>query len=883
MIDLATAPRWSRFNGTFGDDSDLAVDMARALVDGFQSTYEINAGDGGVTFGTDQGWGYDSINAMVKHWPGGGTGEGGRDAHYNYGKFAVYPGDNFDEHLRPFTEGAFKLDGATGMATAVMPYYTISYDQDPSGANVGNSYSRYIIQNLLRDTYDFEGVICTDWNIVYDVGSPWSFGGMCWGLENNTITERFVVLLENGIDQFGGVNAIENIMLAYNKMVNDSGKTEADRVMGQHAERLLTNIFNTGLFENPYLNVEGTREFVGNSDFMKLGYDTQLKSIVMLKNSGNVIAENGLAGKKIYATDLNPGRNENPAALFQSYFGENYSAGIEGADAAIVVMSAPTAGSGYVSSDFTSGAGNGYFPITLQYGPYTATAAREQSIAANPNVEWKSGQYVGFDVDNRSYKGKTVSNNANINTLDQYNTIAAAAKEAGIPLIVFVKARNPMVWSEIEPSASAMFVGYSVQTQAALDLITGKTEPSALLPSQQPANMDTVELQYEDTPHDMESYVDADGNVYDFAYGLNWGGVISDARTTKYGENNNLPTTRVQEQDANLIFSAGWGRRAQIGRFDEHVAMHASKIGASMSFTFEGNYFSLLSYKSHSQGMIDIYVDGVKTNKAPIDLYQSGIDKSFKQKVGATFVPYGEHEVTVVIVGRNNRSIGNNVYIDAVDIKGQFVVPNALTDDQVIIGGTAPIEIDVLANDSATGTPILNTPPANGSVELIDGVFVFTPTEMSVKDDSFTYKVGNATATVKLVYADSIRFEETFGAVQDGKQGTWQSFSFARYSGGSAIRSSKAGDTVEVTFYGTGIELIGYKSWSRGKAEITLDGIAKTVDTHAMSYDKFYNTSVYNSGALTEGIHTLKVKVTGDRNFLASGSAIDIDAFVVKK
>jgi beta-glucosidase len=49
-----------------------------------------------------------------------------------------------------------------------------------------------------------------------------------------------------------------------------------------------------------------------------------------------------------------------------------------------------------------------------------------------------------------------------------------------------------------------------------------------------PANMETVEQQYEDVPHDMEPYVDATGNSYDFAFGLNWQGVISDERTEKY-------------------------------------------------------------------------------------------------------------------------------------------------------------------------------------------------------------------------------------------------------------------------------------------------------------------------------------------------------------
>jgi len=122
QVDLATEPRWSRFNGTFGENPQLAADMARAYVDGFQTS----TGSSEIK----NGWGYHSVNAMVKHWPGGGPGEGGRDAHYAYGKFAVYPGNNFQTQLAPFVDGAFKLNGKTKTAAAVMPYYTISYDQD---------------------------------------------------------------------------------------------------------------------------------------------------------------------------------------------------------------------------------------------------------------------------------------------------------------------------------------------------------------------------------------------------------------------------------------------------------------------------------------------------------------------------------------------------------------------------------------------------------------------------------------------------------------------------------------------------------------------------------------------------------------------------------
>jgi beta-glucosidase len=75
---------------------------------------------------------------------------------------------------------------------------------------------------------------------------------------------------------------------------------------------------------------------------------------------------------------------------------------------------------------------------------------------------------------------------------------------------------------------------FGVQIDAQMDIISGKVEPSGLLPMQMPLNMSVVEKQYEDKPHDMTSYKDAQGNSYNFGFGLNWKGVIQDARTKKY-------------------------------------------------------------------------------------------------------------------------------------------------------------------------------------------------------------------------------------------------------------------------------------------------------------------------------------------------------------
>ena len=289
QIDIATDPRWMRFSGTFGADPQLAADMARAYIDGFQTS-------GGASVLKD-GWGYESVNAMVKHWPGGGSGEGGRDAHYGYGKYAVYPGNNFQEHLIPFIQGAFDLRGGTRMASAVMPYYTISFGLDPGGENVGNAYSKYMITDLLRNKYGYNGVVCTDWNVTHDATSIDVFmTGKSWGVENLSEAERHYKLLMAGVDQFGGNNDAGPVIEAYQMGASEFGEKLMRARMEESAVRLLTNIFQVGLFENPYLDISATKETVGNPEFMKAGFEAQLKSIVMLKNKSGVLpAKNNAA------------------------------------------------------------------------------------------------------------------------------------------------------------------------------------------------------------------------------------------------------------------------------------------------------------------------------------------------------------------------------------------------------------------------------------------------------------------------------------------------------------------------------------------------------------------------------------------------------------
>ncbi len=571
QIDLGSEPRWVRINGTFGEDPQLDADMARAYVDGFQtSTGSIEIKDG---------WGYNSVNAMMKHWPGGGPEEGGRDAHFAYGKFAVYPGNNFDEHLVSFVDGALKLDGKTKMAAAVMPYYTISYGRDVKNKeNDGNSYSSYLITDLLRKKYHYDGVVCTDWGVTADEGAkPDIFAGKSWGMETKTVAERHYKILMAGVDQFGGNNDAGPVIEAYKMGVKEHGETFMRARFEQSAVRLLTNIFRVGLFENPYLDVSQSKETVGKPEFMTAGYNAQLKSIVMLKNNGNILPLQ--KGKTVYIPKKYtpsikgffgpPSKEKWEEAVKADVLGKYFKSTDDPsqADYAIVFVSSPSGGAGYDSDDVAKG-GNGYVPISLQYGEYTANNARTHSIAAGDPVE--------PGVDNRAYKGKTITA-ANYNDLKTIRETRTAMK--GKPVIVVITLSKPAIPAEFEKDANAIVATFGVQNQAVLDILSGATEPSGLLPFQMPANMKTVELQNEDIPHDMISYTDAEGHTYDFGFGMNWKGVIHDARTAKYVDVIKKPKISLKGATVTLSCST------------PGVKIYYTKDGSTPTFT-EANEYS---------------------------------------------------------------------------------------------------------------------------------------------------------------------------------------------------------------------------------------------------------------------------------------------------
>ena len=518
QVDLGTEPRWMRVADTFGAHPALVADMGRAYCDGMQSDPNCNGN-----------WGPGSVSTMAKHWPGGGPCEAGRDAHYPFGKFAVHPGREEKTHLKPFVDGVFRLDGPTGKTASIMPYYTVNWGMDPGGDNVGNSYSKFIIADMLREQAGFDGVVCTDWGITGDPEPVLdSFGSRCFGVENLTEAQRHLRILENGVDQFGGNNNIVPILEAYRLGCEKYGQEEMLARFRRSAQRLLVGSFRCGLFENPYLDPEESQQIVGCRKHCDAGFEAQIKSLVLLKNNGVLpIRER----KKVYIPDRKVARRKSffrtwiPAADYpgadrnavEKFF--DWAETPEEADFALVCIESPLTDGGYTEE-------KGYIPVSLQYRPYTAVHARAESIG--------QGDFREAENPNRSYRGKTCYP-ANESDLDLVlNTRKVMGKK---PVIVSVRMLNPCVLSELEEAADAILVDFGVQQDALMTILSGGAQPSGLLPVQLPRDMETVENHCEDKPLDLEPYVDSAGNAYDFGFGLNWSGVIADERTRRYPKN----------------------------------------------------------------------------------------------------------------------------------------------------------------------------------------------------------------------------------------------------------------------------------------------------------------------------------------------------------
>lgn len=295
QADLATEPRWSRINGTFGENSALVSAQVAAYVEGFQN---------GKT-----GIGRGSVITVVKHWGGYGAAREGFDGHNSYGKYADFSSQaSYENHLRAF-------QGALGAGAAgVMPTYSILTGVTVNGQaleQVGAGFNRQLLQDELRGRYGFDGVIVSDWAIMNDCntvclngtpnGAPEIYSGiaMPWGVEDLSREDRYAKGIGAGLDQLGGTTDSATLISA----VKNGKVTEAR--LGESVRRILVQKFRQGLFENPYVDAQKAGEVVGNAAFAREADDAQVRSLVLLENKNALLPLKGSV-KKVYLYGVAP-------------------------------------------------------------------------------------------------------------------------------------------------------------------------------------------------------------------------------------------------------------------------------------------------------------------------------------------------------------------------------------------------------------------------------------------------------------------------------------------------------------------------------------------------------------------------------------------------
>ena len=515
MADCATDPRWQRTFGTFGEDPELITKIFERLIPGVQ--------------GSEEGVVPEGVSLTVKHFPGGGARENGFDPHYAAGQWNVYATEgSLQKYHVPTFRPAVKYNAAS-----IMPYYSkpaaeksatqTDCEGNPLAMNpYGIAYNKEFVDTMLRKQMGFKGYINSDTGIVHN---------MSWGVEALDIPERIgFAVTQSGVDVISGLFDNKEGREAYDRATNGYYDTHpvpagfkkedlvlTDESLNRAVTRTLTELFQQGMFENPYADPKKAAEVVATKSDWAEAALVHRKSVVLLKNQGVLpLTEDKLAGKKVYAEAFAKKAEAAEAAtkaLREMLTGVTLTEDPAQADYAILMVS-PSSGE--------------YFNATPGY--------LELDICEDKTV---------CNVDK---SGKPMAETHQETTLAGANRIpgiAAAVHANGGKVIANIN--FPLAWmvGNVEKYADALTAGFDTYPSATLDVIFGRFAPTGKLPITLPRGDEVLAVNAEGvcaSPNDVPgydkdlympdslkdengkayAYRDAAGNYYELNFGLSY-------------------------------------------------------------------------------------------------------------------------------------------------------------------------------------------------------------------------------------------------------------------------------------------------------------------------------------------------------------------------
>ncbi|MBQ2109102.1 MAG: beta-glucosidase BglX [Bacteroidales bacterium] len=239
MLDIARDPRWGRIAEGSGEDPYLDARMGEALVRGYQG----EPGDS------------TSMAACIKHFVGYGAAEGGRDYNSTY----LTERQLRNVYLPPFEAGV--KAGAMTLMT--------SFNDNDGVPSTGN---RFIVNDILRDEWGYDGLVVTDWNSMGEI----MVHGFAADHKNSA-----ALAIGAGVDMD---------MMTYGFIANLETLVKEGQVSEKQIDAAVRNIlrvkFLLGLFENPYVDPARAGKVLYSEENLDAARRTAEEAAILLKNDG---------------------------------------------------------------------------------------------------------------------------------------------------------------------------------------------------------------------------------------------------------------------------------------------------------------------------------------------------------------------------------------------------------------------------------------------------------------------------------------------------------------------------------------------------------------------------------------------------------------------
>jgi beta-glucosidase len=236
MVDISRDPRWGRTQEGAGEDAYLGAAMARAYIRGYQ-------GDD-LSLPT-------SVAASVKHFAAYGAAEAGRE--YN-------TTDMSESRLEQVYLPPYKAAVEAGAATIMSAFNALN--------GVPSSANRYLLRDVLRDRWGFDGFVVSDYTAVME-------------LRNHGVALDAATAARKAITAGVDIDMMSHYYDAELPGLVRSGKVPMS-VVDEAVRRVLRVKFAMGLFEHPY--AEGPEVTTAVAEHRPLVRKAAEEAIVLLKN-----------------------------------------------------------------------------------------------------------------------------------------------------------------------------------------------------------------------------------------------------------------------------------------------------------------------------------------------------------------------------------------------------------------------------------------------------------------------------------------------------------------------------------------------------------------------------------------------------------------------